>query len=164
MKLYEINQHYLDVLENGFSFDEETGEILFDKENLDQLEGAFEEKVDNIACYIKDLEGLKSAIDQEAKSLAERKKQTQTKIDNLKQYLLDSLTMRDLNKYETPRNKLSTRKSTSVKVTNENLIKAEYFTEKVERKLDKKTLLKDLKDGAEIEGAELQVKQNLQLK
>ena len=61
MKLYEINQHYLEVLENGFSFDEETGEILFDKENLDQLEGAFEEKVDNIACYIKDLEGLKSA-------------------------------------------------------------------------------------------------------
>ena len=51
--LYEINNDYVNVIENGFSIDEETGEILFDKTNLDELEIEFKEKADNIACYIK---------------------------------------------------------------------------------------------------------------
>lgn len=164
MKLYEINKHYEEVINNGFSFDEETGEILFDAENLDALECAFDEKVDNIACYIKDLDALKSAIDAEAKVLAERKKTTQTKIDTLKQYITESMKLRDLTKLETARNKLSFRKSTSVNITDESKISTDYFVEKVERKLDKKTLLADLKKGAEIEGAELQEKKNLQIK
>ena len=48
MNLYEIDKHYQEVLENGFSFDDETGEVLFDTESLDKLQGEYNEKIDNI--------------------------------------------------------------------------------------------------------------------
>lgn len=164
MNLYEINKAYQDVLESGFYFDEETGEILFDSENLDELEDEFKNKVDNIVSFIKNQEVLKDGISNEIKTLNERKKDVDKKIEYLKGYITDSMHIRGLAKMETPRNKISFRISQSVDVKNESLIDSHYFTEKVERKLDKRTLLADLKNGKHVEGAELLKKQNLQIK
>jgi hypothetical protein len=164
MNLYEINKAYQDVLENGFSFDDETGEILFDSESLDLLEDEFKNKIDNIVSYIKNQEALKDGISNEIKALNERKKDVDKKIEYLKGYITDSMHIRGLKKMETPRNKISFRLSQSVDVKNENLIDGQYFIEKVERKIDKKTLLADLKKGIHVEGAELLKKQNLQIK
>lgn len=164
MNLYEINKAYQDVLENGFSFDEETGEILFDSESLDLLEDEFKNKVDNIVSFIKNQEVLKDGISNEIKVLNERKKDIDKKIEWLKGYITDSMHIRGMSKMETPRNKISFRLSQSVDVKDESLIDGHYFTEKVERKLDKKALLADLKKGTHVEGAELLKKQNLQIK
>ena len=164
MNLYEINEHYRQVIENGFSFDEETGEILFDETNLDELDGAFKEKVDNIACFIKDLEAMEAAMANEIKALQERKKACETKADKLKDYIRLAMETREMDRMETSRNKITFRKSVSVNVKDESRIADIYFKEKVERKLDKKTLLADLKKGVEVEGCELQEKRNLQLK
>lgn len=162
--LYEINNDYVNVIENGFSIDEETGEILFDKTNLDELEVEFNEKADNIACYIKDLQALSDGIKNEKSALDERKKSVDTKILSLKEYLSTALKMRDMSKLETTRNKISLRNSKSVEVFNENIIPKTYFNETVVEKLDKKTLLKELKEGKQIDGCRLLEKSNLQLK
>ena len=164
MNLYEINKAYQDVLENGFSFDEETGEILFDKESLDLLDDEFKSKVDNIVSYIKNQEVLKSGIKEEMKSLNDRAKTIDKRIEYLKGYITDAMNIRELSKLETPRNKISFRLSHSVDVKDESLIDTHYFTEKVERKLDKKTLLADLKKGLKVDGVELLKKQNIQIK
>lgn len=164
MNLYEIDKAYLDVIENGFSFDDETGELLFDESMMDQLEGEFNTKIDNICAYIKNQEALKSGISDEIKSLNDRKKSVDRKIDYLKGLITDSMARRDVKKLETPRNKISFRKSVSVNVLDESQIDGSYFVEKIERKLDKKTLLADLKNGVEVDGAELLEKQNIQIK
>ena len=164
MELYKINQHYLDVIEQGYSFDEETGEVLFDASNLDALEDSFKEKVDNIVCYIKDLEALSNAIKAEEKALSDRRKATEQKVERLREYILQALEMREMSKYETAKCKLSFRKSQSANIVDESKINDMYFVEKVERKLDKKLILADLKDGKKIEGCELLVKNNLQIK
>ena len=164
MNLYEIDKAYLDVIENGFSFDDETGELLFDESMMDQLEGEFNTKIDNICAYIKNQEALKSGISDEIKSLNDRKKSVDRKIDYLKGLITDSMARRDVKKLETPRNKISFRKSVSVNVLDESQIDGSYFVEKMERKLDKKTLLADLKNGVEVDGAELLEKQNIQIK
>ena len=65
--LYEINKDYLEVIENSFKVDEETGEILFSVDDLETLETEFKDKVDNVACYIKDLEALNASIKEEKK-------------------------------------------------------------------------------------------------
>lgn len=52
MKLLEINQAIRNVLEKGFATSDETGEV-FEAEDLDALEMAFEDKIDGIAYYIK---------------------------------------------------------------------------------------------------------------
>lgn len=162
--LFEINKDFLSVLENGFAIDEETGEITFDENNLDSLDVEFKEKIDNIACFIKDREALVSAMKEQKKVLDERMKQEDKKISRLKDYIAEALRIREMKGLETARNKITFRKSTSVNITDENKLSDAYFIEKVERKLDKKTLLADLKKGAEIEGAELQENSNLQLK
>ena len=162
--LYDINKDFLSVIENGFAFDEETGEITFDESNLTELDMEFKDKVDNVACYIKDRLSLIDSIKAEKKALDERLKQEDKRVSRLKEYVSDALKMRDMKGLETGRNKLSFRKSVSVNVTDENKIADNYFTEKVERKLDKKALLADLKKGEVIEGAELQENSNLQLK
>lgn len=164
MNLYEIDNAYLDVIESGFSFDDETGELLFDESMMDQLEGEFNTKIDNICAYIKNQEALKSGISDEIKSLNDRKRSVDNKIDYLKKLITDSMARRDVKKLETPRNKISFRKSVSVNVLDENQIDGSYFVEKIERKLDKKTLLADLKNGVEVDGAELLEKQNIQIK
>ena len=53
MNIYEINKAIEDILEDGFSVDEETGEILFDESNLNALDAEISEKIENVACYIK---------------------------------------------------------------------------------------------------------------
>lgn len=164
MNLYEINIHLRKVIEEGFSIDEETGEILFDEENLNELKEAFKDKLDGIACYIKDLNAKADAIKKEIDNLKERKEACERKADKLKDYIANALKVTDLDGIETPRNKIGFRKSTSVKVNDETLISYRYFTEKTEKKLNKKAVLEDLKKGIEVDGCELEVKRNLQIK
>lgn len=164
MQLYEIDKRYMEVLEQGFSVDEETGEILFDAENMDKLDVEFNEKVDNIACYIKDLNGLSESIASEIKALQERKKQNDAKAERLKGYITSSMQLRNLNKLESVRNKLSFRKSISVMVEDESKIDEDLFTVKVEKKLDKNKVKALLKEGIEVEGCKLVENTNLQIK
>lgn len=165
MALYELDNRYLEVLENGFSVDDETGEILFDADNIENLEDDINSKIDNIACYIKDLNSLKDSIANEQKALLERKKSIDAKVEKLEEYIKQSMLARNQKKYESARNKISFRKSTSLFVEDESLIGDDtLFTIKVEKKLDKKKVTSLLKEGKEIEGCKLQENINLQIK
>lgn len=83
--LYEITDKYLKVLDN-LEIDEETGEIL-NAEELDELSGAFEEKSEAVACYIKNSEVFIGDLKAEEANLAKRRKQTEKRIDYLKNVL-----------------------------------------------------------------------------
>lgn len=163
MNLYEINA----AIENfEFEFDEETGEVL-NLNELDDLKLAKDEKVENIACYIKNLKADEKALDNEIKALQDRKRAKSTKVDNLSKYLEMSLGGQ---KFESSKCKVSYRKSTQVVVDDgfidyariaglENLYK-----EKIEYKADKTAIKKYLKDGNELEYCHLEENQNIQIK
>ena len=55
MNLYEIDENIQKVIEDAFVVDED-GVITFDESNLEELQGALDTKLENIALYIKDLE------------------------------------------------------------------------------------------------------------
>lgn len=84
MTLYEINQGILDCV------DAETGEII-DVEKLDALQLARDEKIGNIAAYIKNLSAESKAIKAEEDALAARRKSADKKIKDLKDYLAAAL-------------------------------------------------------------------------
>ena len=67
-------------------------------------------------------------------------------------------------KFETPKVKLSYRKSDSVEVSDINLLPKEYVKEKVELSADKTALKKDIKSGKEINGAKIVTNLNMQVK
>lgn len=66
MNLYEINSQILDCI------DQETGEVM-DIDRLEELNMAKAEKVDNIACWVKNLEADVAAFEAQEKAFADRK-------------------------------------------------------------------------------------------
>lgn len=105
MKIYEINQGILDLID-------ENGEIT-DIEAFEALQMAKKEKLENIACYIKDLRADVEAFKKEEAFLAERRKQRENKADQLARYLERELNGESL---ETTRVKVSYRKTSAVEV------------------------------------------------
>lgn len=164
MRLYDIDQK---IIENGFVIDEESGEFFDSPEavsaKLEELEFDRTAKIENIALYIKNMESLVNSIKAEEKLLADRRRAREKRIESLKNYLTSSMVAANENGIETSKVCISFRKSESV-VVNEALLDQKYFNEKVTYTPDKTAIKKALKEGATIEGAYIETKQNLQLK
>ena len=80
MTLYEINEAILNCV------DEETGEII-DMEKLDNLQLAFDEKVEGLACWVKELLAEAEAVKKEKDTLANRQKTLENKASSVKNFL-----------------------------------------------------------------------------
>lgn len=107
MKLYEINAELEKLI------DPETGEVA-DFEYFEQLTLSREEKLENIALWIKNLDSDAAAIEAEERALYERRKSAENKSKRLKSYLTTLFS--EWEKWESPRVKLSWRKSKSVQL------------------------------------------------
>jgi predicted small secreted protein len=167
MTLYNIDNKILEIIERGFVVDEETGEIIDAHEEvsarLEELEFDRAAKIENIALYIKNMESLVVSLKAEEKALADRRRAREKRIENLKNYLTSSMVAANENGIETSKVCISFRKSESV-VVNEEILDRKYFNEKVSYTPDKTAIKKALKDGATIDGAYIETKQNLQIK
>lgn len=164
MNLYQINEQ----IENfDFIYDEETGEVM-NMGMLDELNIAKEEKIENIALFIKNLNSDTEALDSEIKALQERKKQKQSKAKNLQNYLESAL---DGNKFETPKCLISFRKSTSVDVEEEKFIEfaktnhlEDLYKVEVKEKANKTNIKKYIKENGVVPYARLVENKNIQIK
>lgn len=172
MSLYQIDKNLKEVLENGFVFDEETGEILFETEDLEKLEMSIENKINNIIGFIKDTEiqadNYKKVSD-DYKARSENKKK---KVEKLKKYLSDYLQANEMTaKKEYLNGTTSFRKSNSLAITSdvdlENyLLGSEEHKQylKTEYKFDKAGLKKEVQSGTKIPFCEIRESNNLQIK
>jgi hypothetical protein len=160
MNLYEIDKAYVEALE--MAINSETGEV--DEYLMESLQCEYQKKIDNTVCYIKNVEALNEAIDKEIKSLLERKRINNNKVDSLKKYIGTSLRARGYDKYETAKNKLSFRRSTSVVVYDLDKLPDDYIKPKVELVPQKDLIKKAFQNGEIIPGAYLEEKENLQVK
>lgn len=143
MKLYEINKAILACI------DPETGEA--DTEKLDELMLIRDEKLENLALWVKDLKAEVDAIKAEEKALAERRQAKERKAESIKAYLEKELAGQ---KFETSRAVCSFRKSQKVEITNLDKIPDDYLRYKAPEP-DKAAIKAAIKDGLSIEGAEL---------
>ena len=157
MTLFEIDNA---IAEFEFEIDEDTGEIL-NIDALDELQMAREQKIENVGLYIKNLEAEATAVENQEKIFADRKKRIRKKIEGLKGFLGYAL---DGQKFSTPKVAVSFRKSESVLIKDEYLIPDDYCEFTVTRRPNKTNLKKALKDGKEIMGVELIEKNNVQIR
>lgn len=166
MKLYEINEKYSMILEAI-----EVGDIPKEciKDTLDSVEGELTDKLDNIVSYIKQLRIEKEGIKEEIKKLQERVKQKENKIKTLEEYVLSSMKLTEKNKIETSKNIIRVAKSQpSVIITDEQKA-IDYLKEingglRIKTEINK-TVIKDLiKQGIEIDFANLNISENLRIK
>ena len=152
--LYEINEAIINTI------DLETGEITdFDKFEALQMER--NEKLENIALWVKNLLSEAEALKAEEKAFADRRKATENKAESLKRYLDSALKGQ---KFNTTKVAISYRKSTAVEV-DESKLPAKWLRVVPETHVvDKVEITKALKSGEKIAGAELVERSNIQIK
>ena len=165
MNIYQIDaaiQACLDM-DTDELVDMETGEIL----SLDALQMEREQKLENVACYIKNLTADADALKAEKDALAKREQAARKKIDSLKKYLTDNL---HGEKLTTTRAAISFRKSEAVELANPELFvvwAAECHNDLLTYKAPEpnKTAIKQLlKAGGALPGAQLVERLNLAIK
>ena len=150
MTIYEINEQILNCI------DLETGEII-DIDRLNDLQLERDAKIENVACWIKELKAEAEAIKAEKLVLAERQRVAENKAESLKKWLAYAL---QGEKFKTAKCSVSFRKTESVEVTDEglnNLMKEhdELLTYKAPEP-NKKAIKDAIKDGLSVEGVRLE--------
>jgi len=157
MRMYELVGMYNELLE----MDLDDG-VFYD--TLEGLEGDIEDKVDNIACIIKELNADVEAIKKEEKRLADRRAAKENKARRLKAYLHQSMCAMDKNKIETARNLISIRKNPAKVVLVDDFYNEDYAEVIETVKIDKNKIKEDLKAGKVVEGAKLEQGTSLNIK
>ena len=150
MTIYEINEGILNCI------DPETGEII-DIDRLNDLQLERDAKIENVACWIKELKAEAEAIKAEKLVLAERQKVAENKAESLKKWLAYAL---QGEKFKTAKCSVSFRKSEVVEITDEglnNLMKEhdELLTYKAPEP-NKKAIKDAIKDGLSVQGVRLE--------
>ena len=149
MNIFEIDKAIMECV------DIETGEII-DIERLDELQMERDNKIENVACWIKELKVEAEALKAEKQALAERQKTAERKVESLKKWLAYAL---NGEKFKTTKCAVSFRKSEAVEVTDEglnNLMKEHDDLLTYKAPEPNKTAIKQaIKDGLNVAGVQL---------
>lgn len=171
MNLYQINEEIRYICDNAVSVDTETGEITDNgvAAMLENLHAQEEEKLDNTACYVKNLLAEAAALRDEEKALAARRQAKERKAAHLQAYLSGYMVKAGRERFESPRCALSFRRSQRVEIVDKDLLAAySVIQPDVYRyrdpEVNKSFIAKLLKGGDNVPGAELVDGQNLQIK
>lgn len=168
MTLYELMEGYENFLRAVESGDVPEEAIA---DTLEAIEADIDEKIDNTACLLKVLEAEEKAIKEEEDRLAERRKVKANARERIKSYLTDMLLAMGKTEFETPRNKISFRKTPGKVVLADEKAFIEWAIVNDDSLLTygkpavNKTAIKlAIEGGRKINGAEIVVSQNMQLK
>ncbi len=160
--LYELSGKYARML---FELEDNQGEVT--QEFYDEFmatDDAIEEKVENCAKALRNLEGEKIAIANEVKRLSDKKKRYENKIQSLKTYVQGQ--MEFVGKDSVKGEVLSVRiqnNPPSLEIEEDAKIPEEYLVEQ-EPKIDRKSLLKMMKESDEyIEGVSIKQTRSLRI-
>lgn len=161
--LYDIRKDFEEI---KTFIEEQYGEVddnLFDE--LMQKESDLIRKTQSYVYVINKIKKNKEYRKELKKRLSELDKQD----DNLIEFLIGNLmfTMKklELDKIETPVYKVRIQKNPpSVSIIDENKIPDKYKERIIQTKIDKKAILKDVKDGKEIEGVEITQSEGIRIK
>lgn len=161
MNLYEICAE-LRALENAAEddmyIDPETGELIDMETALERLTISKENKIENIALWVRNLAADVTAIDSEIKRLQSRKRTAETKAERLKGYLISSLTREDgtTEKVKTPRVSVSVRNNKPSLFCDEAILPKEFLVASISYRADKDQIREVLSRGIDVPGAHMQ--------
>ena len=163
MTLYEINKAIEDAILNIYSqVDEETGEVSDEAmQALTDLQMARDEKLENIGCYIKNLEAEAKAIKEEEQALKKRRESKEHQAESLSKYITQML---GGEKWESSRVAFTFRKSKITQITDIEAVPAEFKTQETTWKADKTAIKKAIEAGQEIAGAHIEERINMSVK
>ena len=153
MKLYEVTNQIIEAQHESV-----------DIESLDALAIMFEAKAIGCACVVKNLNAEVNAIESEIKRLIDLKATRQNNVDRLKAYVMSNMKAAGIDKIENGVHRIRIQKSPlSITVTDTNAVPAEFKTEVIEVKIDRKAIADQIKETGEIPSG-IDAKQNEHLR
>ena len=116
MNLFEIDAGIMEAFERAV--DQDTGEILDEEaaKAIDELQATWDEKVENIACWIKNLRSDAKELKEQKKIFAKRQATAERKADSLERYLAAAMNGKV---YKSAMVSVSWRKSEQVVISDE---------------------------------------------
>ena len=157
MNLYELSVAFQEV--QNMELDPEVM-----KDTLDSIEDAIENKAENIAKLIRNLESDVSAFKEEEDRLKTKRQSAENKVKWLKTYLEDNMKLTGKIKFKSGMFNFAIQKNpASVNITDERIIPDEFLIPQPP-KVDKNSLKELLKSGVEIPGAELKQTESLRIR
>lgn len=160
--LYDFTEEYLQAFE-AIQVDEESGEVL-GLEELETLNAQLEDKLEAVACYIKELERLAGDIKAEAANLAERRQVLERKALRLKKYLMQNMEAAGKRGLETAKCKVTFRGSSRVEIVQQDKLPASCWVVSESKRPDKAAIKKLLAAGGNVPGAVLVECRNISIK
>ena len=158
LTLYDLEDSYINVLE-----------LLEEDENTDlqnvlgQISEQFELKAENIAKLIKELDGESKTLAEEIKRLQAKKNSKDNNVKRLKLYLEDAMKTTGKTKFKTDLFSFGIQKNVpSLKIESEDNIPKDFI--KTMTSIDKRELLKAMKEGLEVEGVEITQSESLRIR
>lgn len=160
MNLFELTENYVKFFTEFENADEITEEM---QEMADNLNIEIEEKCDNYGKMIRNLEADVEAFKNQEKIFNEKRKSAENKVKWLKQNLQASMELQGRKKVKTDLFSFNIQKNApSLEIKDEKNIDDSYYV--VERKLNKKELLNDIKEGLIVDGVELKQTESLRIR
>ena len=144
MKLYEIDEAILSCI------DTETGEII-DEQMLNSLQMERDTKIENVACWIKDLKAEAEALKAEKQAFEKRQKVAENKMESLKKWLAFAL---DGQAFKSVRASVSFRATESVDIPDIYKLDENFLRYK-EPEANKTAIKEAIKAGQKVAGATL---------
>lgn len=162
MKLYEISSE-LTALHDAIEDTESTSEELVKR--LDNLNMAFETKVESICRFIRTLEGEEKVIDEEVKRLKTKSDQREKLVARLKQYISSNMEAVGMDKIKGQIFSVASYDSKpAVNVKNLSDVPNEFMVTYVEQRVDKEAVMEYFKATGEIPpGIEITQKKSLRI-
>lgn len=166
MNIYEISTKIRNIYDELMeTVDSETGEI--DIELVKELEiskGELQEKAIDYGYVIKSFDDEISLYDKEIKRLQDRKKQLSNIKNKVSDTLLNAMESFEIDKIKGKTLTISLRKSKRVNVYDESKLHADFWRTKIEQEPDKTKIKDAISHGFVVDGAEIEEKNNLQIK
>lgn len=157
MNLYELSLAFQDV--QNMDLDPEVM-----KDTLDSIKDAIENKAENIAKLIRNLESDVSAYKEEEDRLKTKRQSAENKVKWLKTYLEDNMKLTGKTKFKSGMFNFAIQKNpASVNIVDEKAIPEEFLIQQPP-KVDKTSLKEILKRGIEVPGAELKQTEGLRIR
>ncbi|MGP5091085.1 siphovirus Gp157 family protein [Staphylococcus equorum] len=158
--LFNLTDNYKQV----YDLIAEQGDEQALNDTLESINDALEDKADGYVSVIKSLESDNKAIDDEIKRLQQRKTTNKNGIDRLKESLKVYMEATGKTKFKTVLNSYNIQNNPpSLNVIEEKHIPSDFWLSQAP-KLDKKALLKHIKENDDVDGVEIKQTQSLRVR
>ena len=163
MTLYDIDAQIAALearCDDAETIDEETGEIIHIdiSAELDALRMAREEKLENAACWVKNLNAYIKGMQEEEKKMKDKRQAAERRVESIKAWMLAAMTREDgtTDRLKTARASISVRRNPPSTICDDELIPWKYKTVKQTVTPDKAAIKAAILAGEEVRGAHLE--------